>query len=264
MSEQLVDVRFSVEDDDVDIKRDYRIALLRVRRSCPDAAHCIGLKNPYTGEAIRSNEDYELYLRQRALSFAYAARYARAQQELDAVLKKREHEFVHRESDMQEKIRRLERSGEGDRKRAVRRGVFAAVLALVLVVLSVYFHPKDIADARSAGETAGYSAGYSAGEAAGYKYGSADGYARGVQSGYDAGYSSGASNSGAAAPSSSGSGVSRSLPSLSGDYPQSDIVYVSRNGVIHKHSNCSGMRYYTEMTYAEAIAAGYRKCSKCY
>lgn len=263
MSEQLIDVRFSV-DDDPNIRRDYQLALGRIRRSCPDAAHCIGLKNPYTGEVIRSNEDYELYLRQRALSFAYAARYARAQQELDAILIKREHEFVRRESDMQEKIRRLERGGEGDRKRAVRRGVFAAVLALVLVVLSVYFHPKDIADARSAGEAAGYSSGYNAGQSAGYKDGSADGYARGVQSGYDAGYSSGASNSGADAPSVSGSSGSRLLPSLSGEAPKSDMVYVSRNGVIHTHSNCSGMKYYTEMTYSEAIAAGYRKCSKCY
>lgn len=262
MSEQLVDVRFSVDDDDAEIRRDYQIALSRVRRSCPDAAHSIGLKNPYTGETIRSYEDYDLYLRQRALSFAYAARYAKAQRELDAALKKREHDFARREADMQEKIRKLERSGEGDRKRAVRRGIFAAVLALVLVVLSTYFHPKDIADARSAGEAAGYSSGYSAGEAAGYKDGSADGYARGVQSGYDAGYSSGSSNSRAAAPSASGNSVS--LPSLSGNVPQSDIVYVSRNGVIHTHSNCSGMKYYTEMTYSEAISSGYRKCSKCY
>ena len=46
---------------------------------------------------------------------------------------------------------------------------------------------------------------------------------------------------------------------------QSDsrTVYVSKSGKIHFKSDCSGMKNYTEMTYAEAIAAGYSLCSKC-
>ena len=41
-------------------------------------------------------------------------------------------------------------------------------------------------------------------------------------------------------------------------------VYVSRNGVIHSLSNCSGMRYYREMTLSEAQNGGYRKCQRCW
>lgn len=40
-------------------------------------------------------------------------------------------------------------------------------------------------------------------------------------------------------------------------------VYVSRNGVIHVESDCSGMKNYTEMTLEEADAAGYEYCSRC-
>ena len=41
-------------------------------------------------------------------------------------------------------------------------------------------------------------------------------------------------------------------------------VYVSRYGKIHKRSNCSGMKYYTAMSYSDAINAGYSKCKNCY
>ncbi|MBO7667065.1 MAG: hypothetical protein J6T26_01260 [Firmicutes bacterium] len=40
-------------------------------------------------------------------------------------------------------------------------------------------------------------------------------------------------------------------------------VYVSRNGVIHLESDCSGMKNYTEMTLEEADAGGYEYCSRC-
>ena len=42
------------------------------------------------------------------------------------------------------------------------------------------------------------------------------------------------------------------------------IVYVSKNGKIHKDYHCSGMKYYTAMRYEEAVAAGYSFCQKCY
>lgn len=44
----------------------------------------------------------------------------------------------------------------------------------------------------------------------------------------------------------------------------SETVYVSNNGKIHRRSNCSGMKHYTTMTYDQAIAQGYDKCKKCY
>lgn len=45
-----------------------------------------------------------------------------------------------------------------------------------------------------------------------------------------------------------------------GDY----IVYVSSYKKIHRLSYCSGMEYYKEMYYSEAIAKGYALCENCY
>lgn len=41
------------------------------------------------------------------------------------------------------------------------------------------------------------------------------------------------------------------------------IVYVSRKGVIHFDKDCSGMKYYTEMTLEKADKAGYKYCEHC-
>ena len=42
------------------------------------------------------------------------------------------------------------------------------------------------------------------------------------------------------------------------------IVYVSRKGVIHFDKDCSGMKYYTEMTLEKADAGGYSYCEHCW
>lgn len=41
-------------------------------------------------------------------------------------------------------------------------------------------------------------------------------------------------------------------------------VYVSSSGKYHSKSNCSGMKYYTEMSLEEAIEAGHIACKKCW
>ena len=42
-------------------------------------------------------------------------------------------------------------------------------------------------------------------------------------------------------------------------------VYVSKSGKkIHRNKKCSGMKYYWEMSYEEAVDAGYDFCDKCY
>ena len=48
------------------------------------------------------------------------------------------------------------------------------------------------------------------------------------------------------------------------DAEDSRTVYVSRSGKIHLHSSCSGMEYYTETLYSEAVKQGYTECSKCF
>ena len=41
-------------------------------------------------------------------------------------------------------------------------------------------------------------------------------------------------------------------------------VYVSRNNIIHCDSGCSGMKYYSTMTLAQALRQGARRCEKCF
>jgi hypothetical protein len=41
-------------------------------------------------------------------------------------------------------------------------------------------------------------------------------------------------------------------------------VYVSNSGTMHKKSNCSGMKNYTEMPYSVASQYYDKKCSKCF
>ena len=271
MTRPVCDEMYSFDDtDNSDLRSDYQNALVAVRIACPPA-ECIGHTNPYTGEKILTPDDAEAYLRQRALSFAYAARLASVRREFDLRLKKKESDFSRRTADLQDRITKLEAGAAADRGRSFRRGIIAAVLAVALLVVFLFVQPRMLDSARSGGEASGYTSGYSAGSAdgysTGYTSGQSAGYADGKSAGYTSGYAAGAAG---AAASSSGAGSSaptapsRTLPSLSGSDAAHDTVYVSRNGIVHKHSNCSGMRYYTEMTYAEAIAAGYRKCSKCY
>lgn len=49
------------------------------------------------------------------------------------------------------------------------------------------------------------------------------------------------------------------------DYEYSGVtVYVSKSGKIHNNPRCSGMKYYTEMDYDEAVENGYDFCMNCY
>ena len=46
---------------------------------------------------------------------------------------------------------------------------------------------------------------------------------------------------------------------------QEKTVYVSKSGKkIHNNPKCSGMKYYWEMSYNEAVYAGYDFCENCY
>ena len=68
-----------------------------------------------------------------------------------------------------------------------------------------------------------------------------------------AGCGSGGAAGGSGSGGGSGYGVS-----------DSTTVYVSRNGKIHLCSDCSGMKYYSTMTYGQAVSRGYKKCDKCF
>lgn len=89
--------------------------------------------------------------------------------------------------------------------------------------------------------------------------------------GYDAGYDNGYAH-GYSAGLEDGQYASRSMPVPEEADPTpaksksfTDFtVYVSRSGMMHKKSTCSGMKYYTEMPYSVASEYYSDKCSKCF
>lgn len=42
------------------------------------------------------------------------------------------------------------------------------------------------------------------------------------------------------------------------------VVYVSRSGIMHESSICSGMKYYTAMYYYKAVENGHPRCRNCF
>ncbi|MCD8050276.1 MAG: hypothetical protein LUE89_01155 [Clostridiales bacterium] len=131
------------------------------------------------------------------------------------------------------------------------------------------------------GAVAGYDSGYDAGVAVSYDTGYEEGYSAGTTDGYDSGYSEGQTaghdagyeegySAGKAAVTSSSSSSTSSSDSgnsytYSNSVADSTTVYVSKSGhKIHLRSNCSGMKYYTEMTYATAKSKGYEECKNCF
>ena len=60
------------------------------------------------------------------------------------------------------------------------------------------------------------------------------------------------------------SAVSQNSTTSSSAGVEDYTVYVSNSGKIHKRSNCSGIKNYTEMSYSTAKARGYKECKNCY
>ena len=87
-------------------------------------------------------------------------------------------------------------------------------------------------------------------------------YEEGYAAGYDAGYKAALDSRTMPdiTPAPTARATSQPTTTPSGDF----TVYVSRNGVIHKKSNCSGMLYSREMLYSEAKGVYEKKCSKCF
>ena len=265
------------------LRGDYEDVLAYLKENAPPFQSQRGKSNPYTGATIRSQRDYDEYLRQHALRLVYEKTFAESkfgelylaskddfEQQL-AVIDSERSRLADANHAKDAEIEDLKHNMERSTSKLSR--LTAAVVLLVAALLLGCF--KVLPDARrtgynngeSIGYSSGYSAGYDSGRAFGYKSGKADGYNEGHAAGKDEGY-----NSGLAAGRTQ---ASASLPSLSSGPSRSQVpplgesstqtVYVSRNGIYHQYDNCSGMQYYTEMALAEAEQnPNYRRCSKCW
>lgn len=92
-------------------------------------------------------------------------------------------------------------------------------------------------------------------------------YDEGYSDGYSAGYSAALDEYARSAPDPTPSPTVRpaSTPQPT-TAPSADdfTVYVSNSGTMHKKSNCSGMKHYTEMPYSVASQYYTKKCSNCF
>jgi hypothetical protein len=211
----------------------------------------LGLKNPYTGCVVKSQEDYSEYLREHSY---YALRDRKARAEVD---------------------RRL---------RSSRRGLF--IFLAVLLVAAVLIVPRIRSNAYQRGlDVAGaeYSRGYEAGKIDGYESGKTDGEKTGYESGvkagektgYDSGYRDGLATYAYTAGtdpfagnrSTSGSSGSATGTGTPRDDPIADAYIGNKNSKKFHKPTCSYLpdqkNQVTFDTREEAIAAGYDPCGHC-
>ena len=130
----------------------------------------IGLANPYTGQKIRTPEDYDEYLRQYALSLVYQNAYDSALKKFNTDLENTRRQAEQSKKEAVERVRKEEQKAS---QRSRRRGFLALILSVLLCLTLLFYLP-------SAKRTA-YDEGLSAGESLssisydnGYRDGSSD------------------------------------------------------------------------------------------
>jgi len=247
----------------------YTQAILKELHTVPyDPAHHNGMRNPYSQKHITCQEDYEEYVREYVY-YRLCDEFLRRQYEvqMNSQTAKLSKQFDTRLATQTKKLEK-QHQNEIDQiydhynndfhilQAQYKKTLYAwgwrwisAIFALILIFLWFlsWYVPGKETDARHAGETSGY------------------------QSGYQDGLKEGRMNNETGSRSSSSDNTSSDREPVSADptEPKSWIdldrtVYVSRNNKIHLNSSCSGMKYFTEMTYGDACAAGCFHCRTCF
>lgn len=222
-------------------------------------AFYLGRINPYSGKRISTEDEAEIYLEMLAMSIMYqhsvSAAISRADGEragelavyrekalqLPSALKKIEQqkkELVQIQARLSSAIARINEQKsqlESVKKEIAHketqrlRARLLSVLLVIALIFGAYTVPSKL------------------------------------QEKYDAGYAAGKKVSSSYRSSSSASSASTYKTTPYASYSLEMTVYVSNSGhKIHRRSNCSGMKYYTEMSYGEACERGYTHCSKCF
>ena len=268
MPEMLPSGFVPLSHNDQDLKKEYYLALDYLEKNFPYKSSFKGKINPYTSNAIWSKRDYDEYLRQYALRLAYEKLFSESQYgELYFSAKEdfeRQISFLNAENNRLTidgqtqggEIKRLEAEKKHLNEKLWRRSAAGILLAVILLFGVIMYLPDARRSSYEEGKTDGYTAGHEAGYSSGYESGNQNAILNSNTTSTITTHTFGSS-------AKQNNLSSSTRPSTTSDN-QFSTVYVSRNGVIHRQSNCSGMKYYTEMGYSDAIAAGYRLCSKCY
>lgn len=212
-------------------KEDQQAAYAKLLVSESFTPACIGKTNPYTGGTIRTEQDYDLYLRERAFHLACEAKYVRS------VVPGVEAERIRLDDLDRQRMRAFEQDYR------LRCQKTFAVLALVLVLLCGFFSYTR------------YRSGYEAAEVE-----LSDVSASEYQKGYDLGYADGKNNYQSFAPTRSSSST------RSGAAYDSAIIGNKNTKKFHG-SDCSYLPNKSNQipfdSREEAIAAGYDSCGHC-
>lgn len=238
-------------------KEDQAAAYNELLESEPFTPDRIGKTNPYTGEVIRTPEDYDLYLRERAFHIACSAKYSIAAAEAVARSEYRMSTQYKQAIDssalsVETRVKAEQiRLDELDRQRRIaferdyrlRCQKTFAVLALILILVSGIFSLSR------------YNKGY---DAARDKY--EDAAAVEYEKGYDSGYADGKNNY-AASVSKGKSSSGRA------EAAYSSAIIGNKNTKKFHSSDCSYLPNKNNQkpfdSYEDAVAAGYNACGHC-
>lgn len=237
-------------------KQDQLSAYKSLLKSDPFTPSCIGKTNPYTGEVIKSEADYDLYLRERAFHSACEAKYsvavANAVSAAELSLRNQYQQAIN-SSDISVETRvKAERIRLEDLDRQSRlafeneyrlrcQKTFAVMAALLIFVCSIF----SITRYQNGYKTA--KADYEATAEAEY------------QKAYDLGYSDGKNNYVAQDTSKKSSGRS--------DSAYDSPIIANKNTKKFHASDCSYLPDKRNQkpfdSYEDAVAAGYKPCGHC-
>lgn len=212
-------------------KEDQRSAYTKLLASEPFTPACIGKINPYTGDVIRTEQDYDLYLRERAFHQACESKYSLA------VAPRVDANRIRLDDLDRQRMRAFEQDYR------LRCQKTFAVLALVLVLLfGVFSYTR-------------YRSGYEAAEIE-----LADVSASEYQKGYDLGYADGKNNY-------QSSSSTRSTSSTRSSAAYDSTIIGNKNTKKFHSSDCSYLPNKSNQipfdSREEAIAAGYDSCGHC-
>lgn len=118
------------------VRSEYEAILAALRRQFPSALPYLGTINPYNREPIRSEEEFELYLQQRALSLAYSRIYVEHEQKANDRIAELQSELSRTERLRREELSRHDADANAALRKQKRRSRFS-LLAIVLVFASV-------------------------------------------------------------------------------------------------------------------------------
>lgn len=219
------------------IDRSYYYSRLLALTSGSPPHSLIGQRNPYTGKTIRTMEEAEQYLQQRALSETYklAANKALAKVQTEANVRIRELEG--RVADLEKKRRR-------------------PWPALLLVIIAFVFGSRSAQLDRSSFDLSAVTS-FTTTAAPAVTPRPATAVPKATKK------PAATAKPKATATPKPAKTTYKTTPKSG--YSLTRTVYVSQSGgKIHLRSNCSGMKYYNTMTYGEACERGYTHCKKCF